>query len=343
MATFNAPELVGLSQSDAEAKLRDVGLTRGTVKKVSSDTAPTGTVSATNPKSGTSVNSGSAVDLEVSTGPAPVAVPDVIGLTQPSAEGALRGVGLTLGTVRTQHSNYISANGVSGTDPETGALVNVGSKVNLVLSNGPEPNWLAYIPTILFAVLAFIVLGVIGFIITSNGQTFLKLLSNKDIARGLITFLIAISTVGIAIILAISTLVLTEGPEGDKRFDRGKQVLAVLIGVLGTIVGYYFGSVDTNGGLNKATTEQAQITTRSLPNGAANQPYVSTALLTTGLTPPLTWSVSPELPSDLKLDPKTGAISGTPKAPSKTNFTFTVTDSSKPAVSLTVNLDLEIK
>lgn len=30
--------------------------------------------------------------------------------------------------------------------------------------------------------------------------------------------------------------------QADKRFDRGKQVLTALIGVLGTIVGFYFGS-----------------------------------------------------------------------------------------------------
>jgi hypothetical protein len=144
--------------------------------------------------------------------------------------------------------------------------------------------------------------------------------------------------VGIAIILAISTLVLTEGEEGDKRFDRGKQVLTILIGVLGTIVGFYFGS----------PTEQPQIsapkvTTTMLPDGAAKTPYPSTILQSTGLTPPLKWSVTPALPTGLILDAN-GTISGTPTAVlPKTPFTFTVTDSAIPANSSTAALTLEIK
>jgi len=341
MPSISIPNLVGLTQSDAEAKLRDAGLTVGTVTKVSNGTAAIGTVTSSSPKSGTAVDPGTAVNLEISAGPAKLKVPDVVGLTRLTAQAALRGAGLTVGSVRTTHSDYIPADGVSSTDPEVNALVDPESKVNLVLSSGPKPNWLQYIPTGLFAVLGFVILGVIGFIITSNGQTFLKLLANNEIARGLITFLIAISTVGIALILAISTLVLAEGPEGDKRFDRGKQVLSVLIGVLGTIVGFYFGSPNTNNALPKSTTE---ITTQLLPDGAAGKPYVSTTLASTGLTPPLTWSVSPELPSELKLDYVTGTIAGTPKAPMpKTKFTFTVTDSSKPPVSLKTALDLEIR
>ncbi len=57
-------------------------------------------------------------------------------------------------------------------------------------------------------------------------------------ARGLITFLIAVTTMGIAIMLAIFTIFSKGGPDDDKQFDKGKQVLSVLIGLLGTIVGF---------------------------------------------------------------------------------------------------------
>jgi len=53
---------------------------------------------------------------------------------------------------------------------------------------------------------------------------------------------ITFTTVGIAIILAVSTIFSSSGDDEDKRFDKGKQVLSVLIGLLGTIVGFYFGS-----------------------------------------------------------------------------------------------------
>ena len=42
---------------------------------------------------------GTAVDLVVSTGRAPVSVPAVVGLTQAAAEAAIEAAGLTVGTV----------------------------------------------------------------------------------------------------------------------------------------------------------------------------------------------------------------------------------------------------
>jgi hypothetical protein len=244
----------------------------------------------------------------------------------------------------------VPAGGVSDTNPEAGTLVSPESAIELDLSNGPETDWTQYIVPGLFVALGLILLGVIGYIVTPYGQDFLDKLAEKDAARGLITFLIAIATVGIAVILAISTLILKEGDAGDKRFDRGKQVLSILIGVLGTIVGFYFGSAATEtktGQPNVTATEQAKklaITTSILPNGAVGADYRSTTLQATGGTPPLKWSVTPALPADLTLDAATGKISGKAKAPfPKTKLTFTVTDSATPAASSSSDLMLEIK
>src|SRR5262249_34872358 len=151
------------------------------------------------------------------------------------------------------------------------------------------------------------------------------------------------------VILALSTILLKDSAENDKRFDRGKQVLTMLIGVLGTIVGFYFGSTqDTRNTQQPAiTTPQTQglaIATTTLPDGVVNAPYPSTTLKATGGTAPLKWSVAPLLPAGLTLDPATGTISGTPTAASsKTTYKFTVTDSATPAVSTQADLALEIK
>lgn len=57
---------------------------------------------------------------------------------------------------------------------------------------------------------------------------------------------------------------------------------------------------------------QAQTLTYTCHSGVANEPWTC-APVTTGLTPPLTFSVaSGSLPSWLKLDPNTGLLSGTP-------------------------------
>ena len=56
-----------------------------------------------------------------------------------------------------------------------------------------------------------------------------------------------------------------------------------------------------------------KMTTNTLPDGSANQAY-SAKLEVTGGTAPITWSVTPPLPSGLALDASTGEIRGAPKA-----------------------------
>ena len=90
------------------------------------------------------------------------------------------------------------------------------------------------------AAIALIILVAILWALYQKGGFFLNSLQEIPVARGLITFLIAITTMCIAIMLAYSTLFGEAAPDDDKTFDRGKQVLSVLIGLLGTIVGFYF-------------------------------------------------------------------------------------------------------
>lgn len=140
-------------------------------------------------------------------------------------------------------------------------------------------------------------------VFTHNGP--LEELGNLEIARGLITFLIAFTTVGIAVILTISTVVIQDSPENDKRFDRGKQVLTVLIGVLGTIVGFYFAGSQ---GTGSASTPA--ITSTVLPNGTVGIKYADARLEESGGTPPFKWKAD-GLPKELVLG-EDGVLNGTP-------------------------------
>jgi hypothetical protein len=72
---------------------------------------------------------------------------------------------------------------------------------------------------------------------------FLSKIAQIDAARGLITFLFAVATVGIAVIVVLAVF-LSDGEDAklDERFRRGKDVLTILIGVFGAILGFYFGS-----------------------------------------------------------------------------------------------------
>src|SRR5262249_17927237 len=84
------------------------------------------------------VIAGSAVNLTVSSGPPPVAVPNVVNSTQANATTAITGAGLVLGTV----TSASSATGPSGSlispNPAAGVVVAPGSDVNLVVSSGPS-------------------------------------------------------------------------------------------------------------------------------------------------------------------------------------------------------------
>jgi hypothetical protein len=92
-------------------------------------------------------------------------------------------------------------------------------------------------------VIGFFVLALLVIVVLMIGifvGPLLTTLSGTAPARGLITFLIAVITVSIALILVLSTVV-SESSDREKRFLQGKEVLTMLIGVLGTIVGFYFG------------------------------------------------------------------------------------------------------
>ncbi len=131
------PNVVGLTQVAATRVLAFASLSVGTVGMASSASVPSGSVISENPLAGASVATGSAVNLTVSTGPPPVSVPNVLGLTQAGAMSALSGAGLTVGTVSTASSATVPSGSVISENPLAGASVAANSAVNLLVSTGP--------------------------------------------------------------------------------------------------------------------------------------------------------------------------------------------------------------
>lgn len=78
---------------------------------------------------------------------------------------------------------------------------------------------------------------------------FLYSLRENDVSRGLITFVVAVATVSIALVLAVYAMASNEkSAELKERFSYAKDVLATLVGILGTILGFYFGTSVSNQG-----------------------------------------------------------------------------------------------
>jgi kumamolisin len=131
------PNVVGDTQAAATTAITAVGLVVGTVTQQSSPTVASGNVISESPSAGTTVNSSSAVNLVVSSGPAPVAVPNVVGDTQAAATSAIVAAGLALGTVSTASSATVASGEVISENPSAGSSVSPGSAINLVVSTGP--------------------------------------------------------------------------------------------------------------------------------------------------------------------------------------------------------------
>ena len=142
-ASVSVPGVVGDTQAAATTAITGVGLVVGTATTQSSATVASGTVISQNPAAGVSVASGSAVNLVVSSGPAPpatttVSVPSVVGETQAAATSVITGDKLVVGTVTTQSSATASGTVISQS-PAAAASVASGSAVNLVVSSGSAP------------------------------------------------------------------------------------------------------------------------------------------------------------------------------------------------------------
>lgn len=135
----SVPNVVGVPQTDAENLIAAGNLQLGSVTTATSDTVPTGSVISQDPAAGISVAENSLVSIVISAGPAPVAVPAVIGMTQAEAQIAIGDTGLTVGNVTSAYDNAFAAGLVSGQTPASGTLLPPASPVDIVISLGPEP------------------------------------------------------------------------------------------------------------------------------------------------------------------------------------------------------------
>jgi VWFA-related protein len=129
------PNVVNQTQTAATAAITGAGLVLGTVTQRSSTTVVAGSVISQNPSAGTSVSLGSQVALVVSTGP--VAVPNVVNLTQAAATTAITGAGLAVGAVSQASNATVPSGSVISQNPAAGTSVAAGSAVALVVSTGP--------------------------------------------------------------------------------------------------------------------------------------------------------------------------------------------------------------
>jgi serine/threonine-protein kinase len=127
----------GLTAAQALAQLRAAGF-KPTSKTQPSANVAQGRVIGTNPPAGTELQVGSPVAVLVSSGPAQVHVPDVIGESQAAAEAALTAAGLTVGTVTHQAAAGQTVGNVLSQSPRPAASLPAGGAVSLTVAQAPN-------------------------------------------------------------------------------------------------------------------------------------------------------------------------------------------------------------
>lgn len=201
---------------------------------------------------------------------------------------------------------------------------------NLLQPKGAKRNveWIyAFLPYFVFGGLALVFIWYLMTGITDG--KLLPVISVTAAARGLITFMVVLVAMSIALILVLSTI-LSDTSDRRQRFSEGKEVLTALIGVLGTIVGFYFGqsTVEIPKGVN------VQSVTISKQNPVAGDKVTIGATIVGGkapysydvtFQPPVITGVKPAESADGHLEIKfdVPAVS----ADSEVNFLINVKDS----------------
>jgi beta-lactam-binding protein with PASTA domain/predicted Ser/Thr protein kinase len=128
------PDVLGAREADAVVTLRAAGLVPDT-RDIFSDQSP-GTVTAQDPKGGTSVVKGTTVRINISKGQQNRGIPSVIGLSYDRAAEQLRQEGFT--AVREDVDSSEPRGRVIGQDPGPGTLHPPGTEVTLSVSTGQE-------------------------------------------------------------------------------------------------------------------------------------------------------------------------------------------------------------
>jgi serine/threonine-protein kinase len=122
------PDVHGKSVAEAASVLGQAGLDGSKTVAEASDSVPKDQVIRTDPPAGTQVDKGSKVTIIVSSGPAQVSVPSVVGLTKAAADNAITSVGLvphaTCVAGPDAQGNVVSQNPAKDTKVDKGTTVN---------------------------------------------------------------------------------------------------------------------------------------------------------------------------------------------------------------------------
>jgi len=136
---FAIPNVIDSSEEAAIALIQAGEFQLGEVTYRFSDAVAEGVVISQSPRPGTNGPPGTTVDLEVSSGPFALTVPDVRLVTEQTAVDTLAEASITNVEVTEEFSSEVLEGFVIRTEPAAGELVSRDRIVRVVVSLGPEP------------------------------------------------------------------------------------------------------------------------------------------------------------------------------------------------------------
>ncbi|HIS26117.1 MAG TPA: Stk1 family PASTA domain-containing Ser/Thr kinase [Candidatus Pullilachnospira intestinigallinarum] len=133
------PTVVGLSQSEAEAKIKALGLATS-IQRDYSDTVAIGRVISVDPAEGTTVDAGATVTLLVSLGEEnkQIAVPSVLGLDESTATTTLSDSGFQVNVETTDSAEGIGEGCVASQSISAGTEVDPGTSITITIYHAPQ-------------------------------------------------------------------------------------------------------------------------------------------------------------------------------------------------------------
>ena len=145
--TTTIPNVVGMSEADAEKALQDKNLVVKKGDPVYSDDVEQGEVVSVSPSEGAEVKEGTTVTLVISKGNQPATVPKLTGKSQSDAEAALSQAGLS-GNATEDYSDTVEEGVIISQDTDAGKEVSKGTTIGYVVSKGPKMT-VVTVPSIL--------------------------------------------------------------------------------------------------------------------------------------------------------------------------------------------------
>jgi serine/threonine-protein kinase len=136
---FAVPEVRGKTLAEVTSEIESIGLKVGQTSSSYDSEIAEGLVISATPAPGKLLEPGSKIDLKISKGPEPIAVPSVSGKTQSDAQAALVAAGFSDFVIVRDYSMTVAKDRVISTSPKAGEKKIPSTSITLKISDGPPP------------------------------------------------------------------------------------------------------------------------------------------------------------------------------------------------------------